>query len=63
MSEQNTKSLTSLLEKFRERLDSLARDDVGKKTRRALADIDAALGLIERAIADFKVKIETIVGD
>jgi hypothetical protein len=55
------KTLARLIEKFRERLDDLVKDDLGSEMGGVLRDIDQTLGLIERSIADFKTMLEALV--
>jgi hypothetical protein len=55
--------LTKLIEEFRAHIDGLVdADDVDVGLRVLLEDIDGSLGRIERAIATFRIALETITG-
>jgi hypothetical protein len=55
--------LTKLIEEFRAHIDGLVEaDDVDVGLRVLLEDIDGNLGRIERALASFRISLDTIAG-
>jgi hypothetical protein len=55
--------LTRLIEEFRAHIDGLVEaDEVDVGLRNLLEDIDGALGRIERALASFRIGLDTIAG-